>query len=289
MLGDEQGRTYTGSSQVWFTPTTGQAIAMVKADAGIAYHDLLPIGSGTATVRFTTGDFGASATVIAGATVVNRSKLGPQMALVAPATNHLSGLSRTSRMLVSIYGTGLTDPGQFSAPGLPLPSTLGGTTLNLSGQPVGIIYASPTQINAVLPDNVPPYGLLNLTRSAGSHSLGIVFQESQPSLFTANGRGTGALAAQKADYSALSTSNPARPDEVIIIYGTGLGVNSSRVVATIAGQRALVHYAGPAPGFAGLDQFNIQVPATAPEGDAIAVQIDVNGRSTNIGTVPVRH
>ena len=287
-LTDEKGSTYTGASQYWFTPTNGQAIPLVKADNGIAYHDLLPVGSGTAAARFTNGDFGGGATVVAGGTIVNRLKFGPRISFIAPATNYFAGLSRAPRMLISIYGTDLADPGQYSAPGVALPSTLGGTTLTLSGRPVGITYASPTQINAVVPDSVPVYGSLVLTRSSGSHTLGLLFEDAVPSLFTANGRGNGPLAAQKADYSALSVSNPARRGDVVVLYGTGLGIKTPGVRATVGGQTAVVHYAGAAPGFQGLDQFNVEIPNAVATGDAVAVQLFVNGHASNVGTVAIR-
>jgi uncharacterized protein (TIGR03437 family) len=210
------------------------------------------------------------------------------MVFVTPATNHVAGLSRAPRMLISIYGTDLADAGQYAAPGLPLPSTLGGTTLTLSGRPIGLIYASPTQINAVLPDVVPLYGSLVLTRSSGSHSLSFLFEDAIPSLFTSNGRGTGPLAAQRADYSALSVSNPARRGDVVILYGTGLGIKRPEVRATVGGQSAVVHYAGSAPGFQGLDQINVEIPNAAATGDAIGVQIYVNGRASNLGTIAIR-
>jgi uncharacterized protein (TIGR03437 family) len=132
------------------------------------------------------------------------------------------------------------------------------------------------------------YGLLVLTRSSGSHMLGLLFEDTVPSLFTANGGGNGPLAAQKADYSALSMSNPARRGDVVVLYGTGLGTKTPGVRATVGGQTAVVHYAGAAPGFQGLDQFNVEIPNTVATGDAVSVQLFVNGRASNVGTIAIR-
>ena len=80
-------------------------------------------------------------------------------------------------------------------------------------------------------------------------------------------------------------SAPARPGETIVFYGTGFGpVDPSSV--PIAGQvvanlaeitnplkfnigtsAAKVAFAGLAPGLVGLYQFNVTVPADAPNGD----------------------
>jgi len=136
--------------------------------------------------------------------------------------------------------------------------------------------------------NAPLFGPLVLRRGTGSHSLNLLLEDAVPSLFTGNGRGTGILAAQKADYSAHSIANAARRGEVIILYGTGLGNKRPDVRITVGNAAANVLYAGPAPGFQGLDQMNITIPEAAPLGDAIGIQVVVNGRSSNIGTIAIR-
>ena len=88
-------------------------------------------------------------------------------------------------------------------------------------------------------------------------------------------------AAQNADHSANSSSNPAAEGSVVVVYLTGQGpvdhpvpdgtpaVTSplahatSTVSATIGGVAATVQFLGLAPGFVGLAQANIQVPSLA--------------------------
>jgi hypothetical protein len=54
------------------------------------------------------------------------------------------------------------------------------------------------------------------------------------------------------------------------IYGTGFG--SATPVLTIGGASAPVTYFGPAPGFVGLTQINVEIPAgTAPGAEIVAV------------------
>ena len=72
------------------------------------------------------------------------------------------------------------------------------------------------------------------------------------------------------------------------MYGTGLGNKRPDVRITVGNAAANVLYAGPAPGFQGLDQMNITIPEAAPLGDAIGIQVVVNGRSSNIGTIAIR-
>jgi uncharacterized protein (TIGR03437 family) len=54
---------------------------------------------------------------------------------------------------------------------------------------------------------------------------------------------------------------------------------------------AAVQYAGLAPGFVGLYQVNVQVPATVTPGDAVEVVIRQNGISSNPdrpATIPIQ-
>jgi uncharacterized protein (TIGR03437 family) len=287
-MANNQNVTYSGLSQFWFAPDGAQSLRLSNGPNANAFRDFLPTGQGFAYATFTDGDFGASVSIVKGGTIVRRPKFGPTISFVAPATNHVAGLTRAPRMLVSIYGADLTDPGQFAATGLPLPTALGGTTVSLSGIPLRLVYASPTQINAVLPDAPPVHGPLTVTRSAGTHSIGLMVEDSVSSLFTTNGAGTGALAAQRSDYTSISPTNPARRGDVVIVYGTGLGTKAPQVTATVGLVPAPVLYAGAAPGFPGLDQFNIRIPSGAPEGNTVGVQVTVGSQRSNIGFIAVR-
>jgi uncharacterized protein (TIGR03437 family) len=77
-----------------------------------------------------------------------------------------------------------------------------------------------------------------------------------------------------ADYSLVTSQNPAQPGETVVIYGTGFGplatpipsgaaapgadsiTGPCNVITTNAGQ---ILYAGVTPGFAGLYQLNVQL------------------------------
>jgi uncharacterized protein (TIGR03437 family) len=82
---------------------------------------------------------------------------------------------------------------------------------------------------------------------------------------------------------------------IISVFGTGLGgdatdvdgnVNAS-VTAQIGGNPALVQYAGRAPGFVGLNQFNLQLPVGIAAGTHTLV-ITRNGRASNTVTIAIR-
>jgi uncharacterized protein (TIGR03437 family) len=108
------------------------------------------------------------------------------------------------------------------------------------------------------------------------------------------------------------SSRPARPSDVVEVYGTGFGVTNPPVepgmlapgggfspttgtltplVAAVSAQigglilaPSDILDAGAAPAFAGLYQFNLRVPSAAPNGD-LPIVVSVGGVSTQPGVV----
>jgi uncharacterized protein (TIGR03437 family) len=76
----------------------------------------------------------------------------------------------------------------------------------------------------------------------------------------------------------------ARPGDVVLLYGTGFGPptaqpgeaavqeNISGVTVTVGNAQAVVQYAGTAPTFVGLQQFNVVVPNLAPGNHELRVR-----------------
>jgi uncharacterized protein (TIGR03437 family) len=60
------------------------------------------------------------------------------------------------------------------------------------------------------------------------------------------------------------------------------------VTVTIGGVPATPSFAGLAPGWVGLYQVNVQVPANAPVGDAVPVALSVGGAVSNQVTIAVQ-
>ena len=209
---------------------------------------------------------------------------------------------------ISIFGTNLsqtTRTWQDSdfGNGL-LPTSLSGVSVTVNGLPAYVEYISPTQINVLAPDDAM-LGTVQVqvtTAQGRSNSFAAQKQQFAPAFFTV---GSGYVAAQHADYSyvgkpgsvAGATTQPARPGEVILLYGTGFGptnpplptaqlvttpaVLANTVQVTIGGVPALVAYAGLVE--AGLYQFNVTVPSV-PNGDAI-VMAQIGGVQTPAGSL----
>jgi len=135
--------------------------------------------------------------------------------------------------LISIYGADLTVGGAASGE---YEFKLAGTSVKANGVPVPLLYASPSQVNALLPLGAGNVVDLEL-RLAGEFSIVRVAKAaSTPGIFTYTGT-----------------------REWVTLWATGLG--GLAPVVEINGVGARVTYSGPAPGWPGLDQVNVEVPA----------------------------
>ncbi len=56
---------------------------------------------------------------------------------------------------------------------------------------------------------------------------------------------------------------------------------------TIGDVPAVVNFSGLAPGFVGLYQVNVEVPANAPTGEAVEVVLTIGGVASNTVTIAV--
>src|SRR5579883_3064485 len=204
--------------------------------------------------------------------------------------------------IVSIYGQGLATA-TAAAPNYPIPAaTVAGASVTMNGWPAPVFFASPTQLNVQAPFEISgPVSVVARVNGAPVNSGNISVQPAAPSVFLI---GQGHAAALNGDNSVNSAARPAATGSVISVYATGLGAvtpalatgvaaaaapvsNANQgVTATIGGQPATVNFAGGAPGYAGLDQINVVVPALAP--GEYPLQIAVGNVTSNTATVSVR-
>jgi len=107
------------------------------------------------------------------------------------------------------------------------------------------------------------------------------------------------------DGSLVTRQNPASPNETVVIWGTGIGpvdveqksgepasatsLARTRITPriTVAGSACNVLFAGLTPGFTGLYQMNVTLPANLPSGDQPLV-VTSNGIASNAAVVAIR-
>jgi uncharacterized protein (TIGR03437 family) len=199
---------------------------------------------------------------------------------------------------IAIFGTGLAPAGDSRLwnPSMEifngkLPASLDGTSVTVNGKPASVEFISPSQVNIQPPDDTAsgPVQVV-LTAGGSSSSFTVNYAQFGPGLF---GASAPYIVAQHADNSYVTPTAPARPGEVIILWGTGfgpanpavpagqvfLGANrlANAVTVTIGGQPAPVDFAGVVG--AGLVQINVHVPPSINNGDA-GVVATVQGVST---------
>ncbi len=135
-------------------------------------------------------------------------------------------------------------------------------TLAINGKATTVLGSTPTQINAVVPSGVQ-IGTAKLAVSGGPDAVFSV-TEAAPAIFTYDG--VRAVAASAGGY--------------VVAYLTGGGATGETASATLGGKPAVITYLGPAPGFTGVHQLNLQIPAGLAAGDSPLV-LTVRGIASN--------
>jgi uncharacterized protein (TIGR03437 family) len=221
-----------------------------------------------------------------------------------------SGVAPSS--IITIFGSNMAAPltGTLtlqSSAGAGIPTNLNGTsvsvTVNGTTVPLGIYYAIPSQIAAVLPASTPTgTGTITVTyNSAPSNAFTIQVVQSAFGLDTYYGTGNGLITATNASTGALfNYTDSMSPGQTITLWGTGLGadpqdsdtvftttphaVNQGSVQVWIGGSQATVLYAGSS-GYPGLSQINVTIPSGVT-GCNVAIVVVVNGVTSNFTTGP---
>jgi trimeric autotransporter adhesin len=205
--------------------------------------------------------------------------------------------------IVTIYGAGLgpdqlvqnqASNGQFG-------TQIGGTAVSFNGISAPVLYASATQVAAVVPYAISGTTAQVVVTSQGQASPGfsISVTPSAPGIFSSNGTGGDQIAAINAvDGTINSAANPVKYGAFVLFYATGEGQTSPGgtdgklgasvlpkpvlpVTVTIGGIPAVVEYAGGAPGqIAGLMQINVQIPSGVKPGGYVPVVLQVGAAST---------
>jgi uncharacterized protein (TIGR03437 family) len=172
-----------------------------------------------------------------------------------------------------------------------LPASIGCSSVSIGGKPAYVYFVSPTQINVQAPDVGQGPLQVQVTNAAGtSDAATATSQQFGPAFFLWTGK---YAVATRQDFSLAAKANlfqglttvPAKPGDIIILWGTGFGPTMPAVAAgiqtpsdksylvtpnptiTIGNTGAQVFGAALAPGFAGLYQVAIQVPNSTPDGD----------------------
>jgi uncharacterized protein (TIGR03437 family) len=186
--------------------------------------------------------------------------------------------------IVSIFGVGLFGPGQA-------------TTVDMDGTPLRLLLAtSPFQINAEVPlGMVPGVHSLRVQSAFGSAQQSVMVSAVAPGIFLLGNPPIGVIT--NTSYSLIGPSNPLPRGQAMVIYATGLGAvtqsgqyseTQAPVTVVLNGTELPAAFAGLAPGFVGLYQVNVLIPAATAPGLGIPLSLKVSGQLSNAVAVSVQ-
>jgi len=215
---------------------------------------------------------------------------------------------------IEIYGANLsTDTRGWTLAdftGNTAPTSLDGVSVTIGGKSAFIDYISPGQINALISSDTPtgsqPLIVTNGKDTSAPYSITINPTQAgflAPPNFNINGVQyavaiftDGAYALPTGAIAGLN-SRPAKPGDILTLYGVGFGPVTPTIPAgqlvqqqntlalplqlSIGGVPATLLYDGLAPDFTGLYQFNVTMPAAAPGNAALTFTLNgVSGTQT---------
>ncbi len=209
--------------------------------------------------------------------------------------------------IVAGFGSGLASS-LAVASSLPLPNSLGGTTVkvrdNLNVERLApLFFVSPDQVNYQIPSGTAAgLATVTVTNPNGEVVIGSVMVSNvAPSLFSANSSGTGLAAAVVFRRNAAGVDSyesaagpidlgPAGDIVLLIPFGTGLRglTDVSNARATIGGVNAPIFFIGATPGQIGLDQANLLLDRSLIGKGTVDVVLTVDGKTANTVTVTIK-
>ncbi len=198
------------------------------------------------------------------------------------------------------------------------PDSLACIAVTVNGQAAPITYVQTDQINLQGPAIPGPVSIVVVSNAGKQNAMNsatsnVTVAPIAPAFFTFGG--TTSIAAQFANTpnpvanpAVVATGQPAKPGDLVTLYGTGFGPTNptvapgalatgitpatTAVTVTIGGVTLApqdVLYVGLSPqSISGLYQLNVRIPASTPDGD-IPVVATAGGASTQSGvTIPVK-
>lgn len=270
-------------------PAEGAVVSLVRVCDGAQAAYQLDVGAPQAYGAFVT-DLGAGGSTfdLSGNAAASYALTRPQAALaVSPlaaaiaANGIVNAASFTSGLapggIMAIFGTGLSGAGAATA-------------VDVDGTAASVLFASAFQVNAQIPPGTAPGMHTVRVKSAyGAAQQQAAVAVAAPAIFVLDGAAEGAVLNQ--DNSLNTPRTPLPRGQVLQVYATGLGatvkqgpywVASTAVTAVVNGTELPVSFAGSAPGFVGLYQVNIPVPAATPPGSGISLTLKQGGQISNM-------
>jgi uncharacterized protein (TIGR03437 family) len=211
-----------------------------------------------------------------------------------------SGTSQFSQnCFISIFGANLSNSSRSWAAADfvngALPTSLDGVSVTVNGKRASLSYISPGQLNVLTPvDNSVGPVTVQVTNNGRTASVRMNLVKYSPGLFVWNGQW---VVATHTDFTGIApvgtfsgySSSPAKPGEIVILWGTGLGPTNPPLPSGVL-PNAAAYVTDPvtvnfgslsvpamavaiSPGLAGIYQVAVQVPASVTVDTKVSVTI----------------
>jgi uncharacterized protein (TIGR03437 family) len=238
---------------------------------------------------------------------------------VVSASAFKSTTSATPGGWIEIFGSNLSPTtrewagSDFS--GSTAPTSLDGISVTVGGRTAFVSFISPGQVNALVPDGVPiGSGVQVVVKNPAGESDAVAVNtaDAAPAILAPPSFATGGKQFAVATFAGTSsityvgaagsvpgvTLRPAKAGDVITLYGVGFGPVTPAVAAgqiasgttavrgnvtvQFGSTPATLQYAGLAPGFVGLYQFNVTVPTVAAGDQSLVVALNGTPVAQNV-------
>lgn len=273
--------------------------------------DSLPAGRHQLTAR-ATDDKGKTAS--SSPVLINVTNTPAGATSVSAASYRRVLLARGA--IASAFGTNLaTSAG--GAPGTPLPTMLGGTTVSIKDslgkqRLASLFYVSPTQINYQIPaDTATGTARIEInTPGLTTQTELIQITNVMPGLFSASSDGQGFVAGEvtrihedgsRSDEGVVTYApalekfvalpidlGPATDRVFLILYGTGLRARNVKAAALVGGVNTPIEYVGAQGTFVGLDQVNLLLPRSLMGRGEVEINLTLQGQAANTLKVNIK-
>jgi len=280
--------TTTGASGP-VTTTTCQSLFQASVNSAFT-RSLAPLPDQTEIVALTTSGITVLPWTYAA------SVASPQITKIASAADGSSPVAPGG--LITVFGNQLS-PTNLATSQIPMPTALANSCLTVNGQPMPLVFVSPSQINAQMPVEAVGAVTMNVHTPGGvSDNFNMTVMPTAPAVFLSGTAGpeTNLPTVVRAENNLLVTdSNPIHRGDTLTIYLTGLGQTAPVVgdglpapvnplaiaiappTVQLGGVNLPVTYAGLSPGQVGVGQINVVVSSNAPQGLGVPLSINQGG------------
>jgi len=209
--------------------------------------------------------------------------------------------------VASIFGVNLASATAVG-PASPLAQTLAGVIAHIGSRLLPLYFASPGQINLLIPPNLAP-GTQTITVSSQGMpdvSTDFIVARNAPGLFPLVLDGQSYALVLHEDGTMVTPDSPAHIGELLTLYGTGFGPTApvrpeglalpptppylvlDPVTVQVGNGVFTPESAFAAPGQVGLDLVQFRLDSSAPSGTAASLHLNINGIDSNTLLLPVQ-